>query len=63
MMFFFIFSAFISSRQFSPHFRRLPITWWHIGAVAASKHYPAGDKLVFRTAFSSGSIAAIEPIC
>jgi len=41
----------------------LPITWWHIGAVAASKHYPAGDKLVFRTAFSSGSIAAIEPIC
>jgi hypothetical protein len=36
---------------------------WHIGAVAASKYFPAGDKLPFRTVFSSGGSAAIEPIC
>jgi hypothetical protein len=35
----------------------------HIVAVAASKHFPAGGKLAFRTAFSSGCSAAIEPIC
>jgi hypothetical protein len=31
--------------------------------VAASKHFPAGDKLAIPHTFSSGGSAAIEPIC
>jgi hypothetical protein len=44
-------------------FSRIAPNVWHIGAVAASKYFPAGDKRAISYTFSSGGSAAIEPIC